>query len=119
MADDEVPAPVRSWSQMSEAERERVRRETKPPPRERALAPTPDPSAPPRWQRPRVDDPQPVEVVAVKRIRETAKARLYLFQDGREVWLPAFAIVSTDVMDDNTEILEVMPRIAREKGLAP
>lgn len=90
---DPKPGPVKSWSDMTPAEREQVAASIRPPVQK------PAPVLPFRCERCQASGREgSVQTSALCRVRETEKAVLYLFSKdaGGEVWVPKSVLVSVD-----------------------
>lgn len=105
--------PVRSWADMSDDERARIRSTAKPPPKERVITPTPDFICSRRGQPER----PPVELCAEEKVRETERAALYRLADGSEKWIPKSVIVRVEEFDDGTALVTVRGWFADKEGI--
>lgn len=103
------PTPIRSWADMSPAERERISATAKPPKR-------PDILPSKRGPEPKKGDS--VGVVCSRKVFETKGAILFVLADGGEQkWIPKSVIEDQDEMDDGSFVLLVSEWFAKKEGL--
>src|SRR5678815_3568531 len=98
-ADASAPRPVRRWADMTEAEKARIREQTRPPP-------TPSPSGDDaRAERRRAARAgEAVQVTAQRLVRETEKAVLFMV-NGEEKWFPKSVLEDRDQQRDESWVL--------------